>query len=38
MPLNQILRFQALKIANQEAQAEEAEFNEDIDKEDEPFS
>ncbi len=38
MPLNLFLRFQALKIANQEAQAEEAEFNEDIDKEDEPFS
>ena len=30
--------FQALKIANQEAEAEEAEFNEDGDKEDDQFS
>jgi hypothetical protein len=29
--------LQALKIANQEAEAEEAEFNEEVDKDDEKF-
>ena len=32
-----IILFQALNLANQEAQAEEAEFDEDAEKEDDKF-